>query len=331
MNKVGLTTSAPIELVFAAGYSPVDLNNVFIVSPNKKQMVEDAEMAGFPSNLCTWIKGIYSAAKSMDIETVIGITQGDCSNTHALMEVFDSENVNVLPFAYPYPRNIEKLNDEIENLAKLLGTSISSATDTKKKLDKIRGKIAYIDRLTWEEGKVSGFDNHIIQVSSSDMKGDFEKYEKELDLFIAELPDKSPYKGSIRLGYMGVPTIIGDLYPFLESLGCSVVYNEVQRQFSMPQRRETLAEQYFHYTYPYGIQTRLDDIQDEIKKRNISGIIHYVQSFCFRQIEDILVKNRLGIPVLLLEGNMPENLDGRLRTRIEGFVEMLHNRQTSTT
>ena len=30
MKKIGITTTVPIEVLLAAGYQPVDLNNVFI-------------------------------------------------------------------------------------------------------------------------------------------------------------------------------------------------------------------------------------------------------------------------------------------------------------
>ncbi|RLB69292.1 MAG: 2-hydroxyacyl-CoA dehydratase, partial [Deltaproteobacteria bacterium] len=53
------------------------------------------------------------------------------------------------------------------------------------------------------------------------------------------------------------------------------------------------------------------------------GLIHYTQTFCFRQIEDILFKRKLDIPVLSLEADQPGPVDGRTLTRIETFIEML--------
>jgi benzoyl-CoA reductase/2-hydroxyglutaryl-CoA dehydratase subunit BcrC/BadD/HgdB len=59
----------------------------------------------------------------------------------------------------------------------------------------------------------------------------------------------------------------------------------------------------------------------------VDGIIHYVQSFCFRQIEDLIVRKRFKLPILTLEGDRPGPLDARTRIRIEGFVEMIRARQ----
>jgi hypothetical protein len=42
-KAVGITTTIPIEIVFAAGHRPLDLNNAFITSPSAARMVEDAE------------------------------------------------------------------------------------------------------------------------------------------------------------------------------------------------------------------------------------------------------------------------------------------------
>jgi benzoyl-CoA reductase/2-hydroxyglutaryl-CoA dehydratase subunit BcrC/BadD/HgdB len=104
------------------------------------------------------------------------------------------------------------------------------------------------------------------------------------------------------------------------------VLNEVQRQFAMPGSTGSLVEQYLAYTYPYSFFERMEDIKAEATRRKVRGIVHYVQSFCFRQIEDILLREEVGVPVLTLEGDAPGPVDGRTRIRIEAFVEMLQGR-----
>ncbi|RYD06178.1 hypothetical protein N752_04635 [Desulforamulus aquiferis] len=102
MEKIGMTTTVPMEVVYAAGKIPVDLNNIFITHSNPQGLVEEAEIAGYPRNLCAWIKGLYSTTRqSADINTVIAVTQGDCSNTHALMETLEMEGVKVIPSPFP--------------------------------------------------------------------------------------------------------------------------------------------------------------------------------------------------------------------------------------
>jgi benzoyl-CoA reductase/2-hydroxyglutaryl-CoA dehydratase subunit BcrC/BadD/HgdB len=69
--------------------------------------------------------------------------------------------------------------------------------------------------------------------------------------------------------------------------------------------------------------TRLRDIREEVKRRRIDGLIHYVQSFCFRQIEDLILRYEMDLPILTLEGDKPAPLDARTKVRIESFIEMV--------
>ena len=69
MKKIGITTTVPIEVCLAAGYQPVDLNNVFITDPNPERLINIAERAGFPLNCCSWIKGIYGVCMDYGIDT----------------------------------------------------------------------------------------------------------------------------------------------------------------------------------------------------------------------------------------------------------------------
>ena len=327
MNRIGFTTTIPLEVVVAAGKRPVDLNNIFINSPRSHQMIEEAEIEGFPRNICGWIKGIYAATRECGIREVIAVTEGDCSNTRALMEVLSLDGVETVPFAYPGDRDATTLRFEIEKLMRHFGVDWDAVNRAKERLDRIRRKVREIDRLTWAEDKVSGLENHYFHVCTSDMNGDPDAFETEVDTFLAEAANRPARNTSIRLAYIGVPPILEDLYPFLESHGASVVFNETQRQFAMPNESTDLIEQYLNYTYPYDIFFRLSDIMLELKRRKVDGVIHYVQSFCFRQIEDMIVRKKLPLPILTLEADKPSRLDARTKIRIEGFLEMLAERR----
>jgi benzoyl-CoA reductase/2-hydroxyglutaryl-CoA dehydratase subunit BcrC/BadD/HgdB len=323
MHKIGITTTIPSEVLWAAGQVPLDLNNLFIASPQKLKLVEEAEVRGFPRNTCSWIKGIYAVARRSGIKRVIAVTRGDCSNTQALMEVFQSERIEVIPFAYPYNRDHDLLKLQIEKLIDELGTNWEAVNRMKTRLDERRRKVHYIDRMTWEENLVSGRENHLFLVSCSDMQGNISQFEQQVDQFIQRLETRSPKPQKVRLGFIGVPPIYPELYDYLEEIGARVVFNETQRQFAMPHFTSDLVEQYRLYTYPYAVFERLKDIKQQVKLRHITGLIHYVQSFCFRQIEDILIRQQLDIPILTLEGDRPSPLDARTKLRLESFVESL--------
>ena len=71
-TRIGLTTTLPVEAVLAAGLAPVDLNNLFISSPEALARVSAAESAGFPRTVCAWVKGIYATLQDHpEIKAVI--------------------------------------------------------------------------------------------------------------------------------------------------------------------------------------------------------------------------------------------------------------------
>jgi benzoyl-CoA reductase/2-hydroxyglutaryl-CoA dehydratase subunit BcrC/BadD/HgdB len=286
-DVVGITTTIPAEIVFAAGLRPMDLNNRFITAPNPEKLVEDAEHAGFPRNICSWIKGIYSVTRQLRIPRIIAVARGDCSNTHALAEILETEGVEVIDFSFPYRRDPHGLQAELTRLCDRLGTTTAAAEEQKKRLDTVRRVVREIDRLTFQDGRVSGEENHRWLINCSDFGGDPARYEKDTNDFLAQARSRQPRPEGIRLAVIGIPPICSDLYSTLEQFGGRVVLNEMQRQFSMPYHTATLLEQYQRYTYPYDIFFRLDDIEREVKLRRARGVIHYVQSFCFCGIQEI--------------------------------------------
>ncbi len=326
MRAVGFTTSIPVEILLAAGRRPVDLNNAFISGPEAHLFVRQAETNGFPATCCAWMRGIYGVLSTLDVDEVIAVVRGDCSQTQGLMEVLQMEGTRVYPFAYPFERSLEAMKEEIRKLQEHFRVRPEEVEEAKRVLDRIRRKLNRLDLLTWREGLVSGEENHRFLVASSDMNGDPRAFEHEVDALLEEaaLRTPAPAGEGLRLGYLGVPPIWQDLYQRIERPGVRVVFNEIQRQFSMPYLAPTLEEQYLRFTYPYEVFFRLEDIQRETARRGLDGFIHYTQTFCFRQIEDKILRHRLPRPVLTLEGDRPEPLDARTETRIEAFLEMLH-------
>ena len=320
--KIGFTTSFPIEVVFAAGHTPIDMNNIFVTG-NAAGFVEQAEFDGYPRNICSWIKGMYSVALSSEMDAVIGVVEGDCSNTHSLMSTLVDQNIEVISFSFPYNKDRNKLAAEIEKLEQYFNVKHSDVLEIKAQLDKIRKKLIYLDELTFKDNKVTGLENHLWLVNSSDFNGDPEDFEKRLDKFILEAECRKPMKTNYRFGFLGVPPIITDLYDFFLENNVNIVFNEIQRQFSMPYLENDIIDQYLCYTYPYSIFDRLKDIQEEIKRRKLDAVISYSQSFCHRQIDNIIIKKYVNIPVLIIEGDQPGLLDARTKLRIESFLDML--------
>jgi benzoyl-CoA reductase/2-hydroxyglutaryl-CoA dehydratase subunit BcrC/BadD/HgdB len=245
------------------------------------------------------------------------------------METFRLKGLNATAFAYPDRPDPRLVQSVLESLAETFGTTLSAAEKVRRELQPVRDLALKLDELTWKENRVSGGENHLWLVSSSDFNGDYQQYRRDLQGLLETCEKRQPYpEGEIRLAYIGVPAVYArELYPFIEKQGARVVFNEIQRQFAMPEPDRSLAEQYSHYTYPYSIQERIKDIKTEIERRRVDGIIHYVQAFCHRGIGDIIFRDAIGLPVLTLEGNADFFLNAHVRTRIEAFLDMIQRRK----
>ncbi|MBN1390445.1 MAG: 2-hydroxyacyl-CoA dehydratase, partial [Candidatus Thermoplasmatota archaeon] len=320
-RRIGITTTVPLEPFLAAGVAPVDLNNLFIASDMPVLMVEEAQVRGFPRNICTWIKGLYTA--SADVDSVVGVIQGDCSNTGSLLQTLKSESRTVHPFSYPYDRSRDVLVGEIEGLCDFLGCTIEEAERTSGELQELRSLALEIDDRRWRELSVSVEECHQALISTSDLGSDPVGWEARMRNILEKKEGPDPRDEGIRLGYIGVPPIITDLFTRIEGMGGNTVLFEVQRQFAMPYGGKDWIGRYLAYTYPYDISGRVEDIRTEVERRGIEGIVHYVQSFCHRQIDDIIFRKELDVPILTLEGNLPGPMDERTVIRLEAFLDVL--------
>jgi len=193
----------------------------------------------------------------------------------------------------------------------------------KFRLDKVREIVHEIDLLTWKKNTVKGYENHRYLVATSDFEGDPDMFATRLNNFLDEIHNQDPLPQKVRLAYIGVPPLFTDIYDVVETFGARVVFNEVQRQFSMPFKSKDVVDQYLRYTYPYPIFRRIADIKKEISRRNIHGIIHYAESFCYRQIEDVIFRREFGLPYIMVESGGNFFTDARTKMRLQAFVEML--------
>ncbi|HID0815230.1 2-hydroxyacyl-CoA dehydratase [Clostridium botulinum] len=325
MKKIGLTTTVPVEVLIAAGYTPVDLNNIFITSEDYLKYIDIAERDGFPKSLCAWIKGIYGACLENNIKEIVGVMEGDCSNTKALIEVFKLRGIKIYPFSFPHSHSLKDVEIEIRKFMDIFNVNEDKVEQIRKILNRVRKLAKKIDEMTYIDNKVNGFENHLYQVSLSDFNGNIDEFEEHLKKVIEGMKKREPINKKLRLGYIGVPPMTGDIYEFSEKLNSHFVYNEVQREFAFPRGIEAanIFEQYYNYTYPYDNEFRIKELKKQIEKRKIDAIIHYTQAFCHRAVEDIVLKEELNIPMLNIEGDKLNTLDARTKLRLEAFLDML--------
>lgn len=323
-DAVGITTTIPLEVPLAAGVRVIDLNNLFVGRDCPMRAIEQAEANGFPRNICAWIKGLYGSVKSANIKKVIGVAEGDCSLTHSLMEVLATEGVDVIPFGFPYSHTRPELDGRIAELEKYFGVTRIQSEEMRIALQVVRDKLHELDALMAKGLPVELTERaNILLLSSSDLAGlGLDNYESMLDEFMAEAKSSKSATG-VRIALVGIPPIAGDFIERIYSAGGVVVLSEIPREFAMIKSSEDLLEQYLNYTYPYSTEFRLQTLLPLLKERKVDGVLHYVQSFCHRGVEDRLLRDQIDIPMLTLECDRPGPLDERSFVRLEAFIEML--------
>jgi len=321
---IGITSTIPQEIPISnPEYQILDLNNIFITDSNPEKFINIAQTV-FPRTYCAWIKALYGVmCLRSDIKTIIGIVEGDCSNTKVLLEILKRKNKAIIPFSYPYLRNYEDLKNEFHNFCKKFGTNLKKAEKIFKNLNKIRNLLDELDMLTFEKGIITSFENHLYLVQASDFCGNPDKFKKDLKNFLKIVRNRKPLKNFVRLGFIGVPPIFPQIYEFVEKHNARIIFNEVQRQFTLPGKRDDFVNSYLNFTYPYSLDLRIKDIIEQIKQREIEGIICYTQSFCYKNGYSSIIKEVIPVPVLIIEGQEDTQLDLRTMMRIENFITML--------
>lgn len=317
----GLSSTLPIEVIYAAGRFPVDLNNIFITSKNTDEILKSAHNM-LSRTICAWTLGVLTEAVSLKLPECVIVTEGDCAHTIPMLAILRDNGISTIPFEFPIDREFSKIKAEILKLIKHYKISVSDCEAVKEKFDKTRMILKEIDELTYKENKVTGFENHLFLISASDFETSPDEFHKKALKFLGSARKRQSEKPELRIGYTGMPPIFSNFYDYISSLGCEIVFNETQKQFSLI---DGIGLDIFHayqnYTYPYTFSARLKDIKKAVEERELDCLIHYVQSFCFHQIEDKMLRDGIkNIPILTLEGDRPGILNENDKLKIESFV-----------
>lgn len=320
---VGFTSCIPLEILIAAGREPLDLERHFLSADNPRELVEEADVTGFPPDSGCLLRGIYGAALQQGVREIVVVTSEEDSGNRALMEILQLHGTRVIPFAYPFDRSADSLAHEIKKLARHFHASAVDINQVRQRLNKIRRKVQEIDRLCWQENRVGSLELYRFQADCADMRGNPDEFEREIDSFLARARKRSPRKETLRLALLGAPPLANNLLQTLEELDARVVFNERPRQVTFPQPGDSLVEQYLHYTTPYDVITRLEEIEQELDTRQVDGVIHVLHAGSCRQVEDAIIRRRLNLPLLTLSGSRPGPVDAHTRAGLETFLQSL--------
>ena len=75
--RMGLFSTTPVEILVAAGFRPLDVNNAFLGAPDPRGLLERAEAAGLPRTLCAWTRGLFGATLALGLPRILVVTEGD--------------------------------------------------------------------------------------------------------------------------------------------------------------------------------------------------------------------------------------------------------------
>jgi benzoyl-CoA reductase/2-hydroxyglutaryl-CoA dehydratase subunit BcrC/BadD/HgdB len=176
---------------------------------------------------------------------------------------------------------------------------------------------------------------------------------QDLTQFADNLQHKSPPKSSqsaVPLLFAGSAVFIGDgIYPLISESGGEIMFDItwlglpfVPSYFMMQPDIITIKTPEDIYRYyaaqytlafaslhcaPDSLQQYVELIATAVKATGVKGVIYHILKFCDitghhrQQIKEMLTER--GIPVLILERDYSNSVEGQLRTRIEAFIEMI--------
>jgi benzoyl-CoA reductase/2-hydroxyglutaryl-CoA dehydratase subunit BcrC/BadD/HgdB len=308
MNTVGITALVPPELIFACGKKPIDINNFVPNSAFQPQ-----------SKLCAWtaVWRDLILRKELSPDYLVVVAGGDCHNALVDGQKVEMGGLKTFYFFYPFEEDENYLKGQLEGLSSFLGGEVEN--EMFEKVNSLKKQGLELDKKRIA-GKVPADKAFRILVSASDLMGDIDLFEKNLN----ELQDENvDYKSRVAL--LGVPPIYHDFHEVLASLGFHVVYDELPYEFVRISGRNIneLARNYCNYTFARKLDFRLNFIERELAKRKIDGVIHYTQYACHHLLEDEILRKRLLYPFLTIQGDLPGRTSEQVKMRLEAFSEML--------
>jgi predicted CoA-substrate-specific enzyme activase len=340
-RRIGITGTCPVEVLVAAGARVLDLNNAFIADPQPERLLDAAHRFGFAPTQCAWTRGMFGAVlRAMTgqeahqegegvgpLDGVVVVGRGDCTQNLLLADLFPLAGLNdVHLFAFPpLPGRPGEVREAVERLADWAGTDWTAVNRAWEALLPLRWDLGELERATWERDTVTGLENHLFLVRSTDLGGDLPAFRAEVAAFLREIAGRSPLPQRRRVAVFGVPTIRPEFYPYLEARDARVVLNEVQRDFAQLDPAPDLPTQYAsRYAYAYSVHERLAAFLPEVARRRVEGVVVYRQSFCHHNVEVPAVRRALaGLPLVELEGDGPGELDQAQRLRLDTFLSQM--------
>lgn len=310
VGTVGITAMVPPELVYGCGHTPLDLNN----------FVPTSECAP-RGKLCAWTATWRDALLRGDlrVDRLVVVAGGDCHNALVDGQRVAAKGIPTHFFFYPFDGDEEEMEDQLGQLEAFLGGIVDQAAlvrvadikDLCVRLDVERCRRRLLGSRVFD---------HLIQLC--DLGGDPARFETSVRRVLDDLPEEVP---DTRIALVGVPPIYPDFHQVCEGYGMQVVFDELPWEFARVGGRtlRTMARNYAGYTFARDLEHRFRRLEEELGRRRVEGVVHYTQYACHHVLEDDMLRERLDLPVLTVQGDLPRRCPEQERLRLEAFAELL--------
>ncbi len=331
-------TYTPVELIHAAGLHPVRISG-------SSRHVEEAYSL-VPSFICPYMRGALEKGLNGEYDFISGIIQGyTCDAACGLVNIWEENIGGKLYYSLPLPYNDNKearrffrnrILDLIEKLESLGGRfSEESLRASLSLYGKLRRKLLEIYRLRSAGSLPMGAEDFLSLILAGFIIPP-EQYVTILEEVISS--EKKDARNGIPLFISGSIVESPGIYGLIEECGgrivmddlCTGYRNLVPPAGSGEDPVNELIDRYMKRSVCPARGRAVDrapEIIDLIGRSKARGIIFLFQKFCTPHLADHpfltaeLKKN--NIPSLTIEIEESMISEGQLRTRVEGFIEMM--------
>lgn len=316
VERVGITALVPPEIIYGAGASAIDVNN----------LVPECGLSP-PSKLCAWTACWRELVLrgEVEVDSLVVVAGGDCHNALVDGQKLDRAGKRTHYLFYPFHGSESDMRGELESLAAFLGGEVDERVF--QRVHELKAIGLEVDRLR-SEGQLSATDAFKVLVSFSDLGGDVGVFEGRVRALVERAGEGDDAKDLPRMALVGVPPINPDLHEVAGSLGLHIVFDELPYEFVRLGGRDIdeLVSSYSTYTFAREMDYRIERLAGELDRRRAEGIVHYTQYTCHHLLEDDVIRGELGLPVLTIQGDLPGPVDQQTRLRLEAFAELLGGR-----
>jgi hypothetical protein len=310
LGTVGITALVPPELVFGCGQVPFDLNNIVPTS----ECVPRGKLCAWTA---TWRDALLRG--QVRIDRLVVVAGGDCHNALVDGQRVGMSGIPTHYLFYPFDGDEGEMEQHLARLEAFLGgisdqavlDRIANIKDLAIQLDMARCRRQVLGSRVF---------NHLIQLC--DLGGDMDRFEGSVR---RALEDRPPQVPDTRISLVGVPPIYPDFHQVCEGYGMQVVFDELPWEFARMGGRtlRTMARNYAGYTFARDLEYRFTRLEEELARRRVEGVVHYTQFACHHVLEDDMLRERLDLPILTVQGDLARGCPEQEKLRLEAFAELL--------